>query len=76
MTIYTAVLIYSYILIATFLFPLNRPHPDECSGSDLDGDDYFVSWDHELIPPLQFNPMNYTPAPTVELDHDVTIEVL
>ncbi|KAL6185715.1 hypothetical protein ACLB2K_041842 [Fragaria x ananassa] len=51
-----------------------RPHPDECSGSDLDGDDYFVSWDHELIPPLQFNPMNYTPAPTVELDHDVTIE--
>ncbi|KAL6191260.1 hypothetical protein ACLB2K_037651 [Fragaria x ananassa] len=32
------------------------------------------SWDHELIPPLQFNPMSYTPAPTVELDHDVTIE--
>ncbi|XP_004297427.1 PREDICTED: probable RNA-dependent RNA polymerase 1 [Fragaria vesca subsp. vesca] len=51
-----------------------RPHPNECSGSDLDGDDYFVSWDHELIPPRQTNPMNYTPAPTVELDHDVTIE--
>ncbi|XP_050376197.1 probable RNA-dependent RNA polymerase 1 [Argentina anserina] len=51
-----------------------RPHPNECSGSDLDGDDYTVCWDHELIPPRQTNPMNYTPAPTVELDHYPTIE--
>ncbi|XP_031378787.1 RNA-dependent RNA polymerase 1-like [Punica granatum] len=51
-----------------------RPHPNECSGSDLDGDFYFVSWDSKLIPPVQDQPMDYTAAPTVELDHDVRIE--
>ncbi|KAK9106550.1 hypothetical protein Syun_022561 [Stephania yunnanensis] len=51
-----------------------RPHPNECSGSDLDGDVYFVSWDPELIPPRQIEPMDYTPAPTVVMDHDVKIE--
>ncbi|CAI0458859.1 unnamed protein product [Linum tenue] len=52
----------------------DRPHPNECSGSDLDGDIYFVCWDSELIPPKQIPPMDYTPQPTVQLDHDVTIE--
>ncbi|KAJ7954353.1 RNA-dependent RNA polymerase [Quillaja saponaria] len=52
----------------------SRPHPNECSGSDLDGDIYFVCWDHELIPPRQIQPMDYTPAPSMLLDHDVTIE--
>ncbi|KAG8059507.1 hypothetical protein GUJ93_ZPchr0002g26649 [Zizania palustris] len=52
-----------------------RPHPNECSGSDLDGDIYFVSWDPSLIPPRMVEPMDYTPAPTEKLDHDVTIEV-
>ncbi|PON39267.1 RNA-dependent RNA polymerase-type [Trema orientale] len=51
-----------------------RPHPNECSGSDLDGDIYFVCWDRELIPPSQIEPMDYTPAPSTQLDHDVTIE--
>lgn len=51
-----------------------RPHPNECSGSDLDGDIYFVCWDRDLIPPQQINPMDYTPAPTKVLDHDVMIE--
>lgn len=51
-----------------------RPHPNECSGSDLDGDIYFVSWDPDLIPPRVFEPMDYTPARTMVLDHEVTIE--
>ncbi|KAK3007262.1 hypothetical protein RJ639_015663 [Escallonia herrerae] len=52
----------------------NRPHPNECSGSDLDGDIYFVCWDHDLIPPMRIRPMDYAPAPSMQLDHDVTIE--
>ncbi|OAY29319.1 RNA-dependent RNA polymerase 1 [Manihot esculenta] len=51
-----------------------RPHPNECSGSDLDGDIYFVCWDPNLIPSRLIPPMDYTPEPTVQLDHDVTIE--
>ncbi|XP_057777391.1 probable RNA-dependent RNA polymerase 1 [Salvia miltiorrhiza] len=51
-----------------------RPHPNECSGSDLDGDIYFVCWDPELIPPNQEPPMTYNPAPNTLLDHNVTIE--
>nr|XP_043614737.1 probable RNA-dependent RNA polymerase 1 [Erigeron canadensis]XP_043614738.1 probable RNA-dependent RNA polymerase 1 [Erigeron canadensis] len=51
-----------------------RPHPNECSGSDLDGDDYFVCWDPDLIPPKQIKPMDYAAAPSIQLDHDVTIK--
>lgn len=52
----------------------SRPHPNECSGSDLDGDIYFVCWDPDLIPPQQVEPMDYTPVPSKLLDHDVTME--
>ncbi|KAF3432098.1 hypothetical protein FNV43_RR26837 [Rhamnella rubrinervis] len=51
-----------------------RPHTNECSGSDLDGDLYFVCWDSDLIPSQQMNPMDYTPAPIKELDHEVTMK--
>ncbi|GJM86772.1 hypothetical protein PR202_ga02662 [Eleusine coracana subsp. coracana] len=52
----------------------HMPHPNECSGSDLDGDIYFVCWDQSLIPSRMVEPMDYSPAPTETLDHDVTIE--
>ncbi|XP_057445084.1 probable RNA-dependent RNA polymerase 1 [Lotus japonicus] len=53
-----------------------RPHPNECSGSDLDGDIYFVCWDPGLIPPHQENPMDHEPSQVmnVNLDHDVTLQ--
>ena len=36
-----------------------RPHPNECSGSDLDGDDYYVLYDSDLIPKETVKPMDY-----------------
>nr|KYP43410.1 putative RNA-dependent RNA polymerase SHL2 [Cajanus cajan] len=41
----------------------DRPHTNEASGSDLDGDLYFVTWDENLIPPSKRSwiPMEYAP---------------
>ncbi|KAG2377165.1 hypothetical protein LR48_Vigan06g155700 [Vigna angularis] len=65
-----------YHMVDCVVFPQKgrRPHPNECSGSDLDGDIYFVCWDPELIPSRQIPPMDYTPSPTTELHRCVTIE--
>ena len=43
-----------------------RPHTNECSGSDLDGDLYFVSWEPRLIPPSTQDPMTYDSIPPLE----------
>ncbi|KAJ9167744.1 hypothetical protein P3X46_019346 [Hevea brasiliensis] len=42
----------------------DRPHTNEASGSDLDGDLYFVTWDENLIPPSKksWTPMQYDAA--------------
>ena len=50
-----------------------RPHPDEMSGSDLDGDMYFVCWEITLIPPTDNEiPMDYTKGERQSLNHDIT----
>ncbi|KAM7273819.1 hypothetical protein ACFE04_028483 [Oxalis oulophora] len=52
----------------------HRPHPNECSGGDLDGDLYFISWQDNLIPSDIEPPMDYTPRPPRIMEHDVTLE--
>lgn len=63
-------------LIDCLIFPQKgeRPHPNECSGGDLDGDLYFISWDEKLIPPKTVAPMDYTACRPRIMDHDVTLE--
>ncbi|KAJ5918249.1 hypothetical protein N7454_010624 [Penicillium verhagenii] len=46
-----------------------------CSGGDLDGDDYLVFWDQELIPKNWFMPpMSYPSNKAPDLHHDVTVD--
>ncbi|XP_057865093.2 RNA-dependent RNA polymerase 6 [Cryptomeria japonica] len=65
-------------LVDCLIFPQkgHRPHPNEASGSDLDGDIYFVSWDSRLMPPSgeSFDPMDYTPAQEVASKEPVKTE--
>ncbi|KAI1819950.1 RNA dependent RNA polymerase-domain-containing protein [Xylaria intraflava] len=50
----------------------DRDIPSMCSGGDLDGDDFFVIWDRNLIPPEQNHPpMIHKPEKPVELERDV-----
>lgn len=63
-------------LVDCLVFPQKgeRPHPNECSGGDLDGDEFFISWDKDLIPCQTEAPMDYTGRRPRITDHDVTLE--
>jgi len=37
-----------------------RPEANKMSGSDLDGDQYAVTWDMSLVPPSNLTPMDYS----------------
>ncbi|XP_032240569.2 probable RNA-dependent RNA polymerase 1 isoform X2 [Nematostella vectensis] len=52
---------YAY-LNDCIVFPTkgSRPHADESSGGDLDGDEFFVSWDQDLIPCWRLPPFDYS----------------
>lgn len=62
--------------MCTMITVFHRPHPNECSGGDLDGDLYFISWDDSLIPGRTVTPMDYTGRRPRLMDHDVTLEVI
>ncbi|CAK3782175.1 RNA-dependent RNA polymerase 1 [Lecanosticta acicola] len=53
----------------------DRDLANMCSGGDLDGDDYLVMWDKDLMP-REWNhaPMDYTAPPPVESHGPVTVE--
>ncbi|KAL6845771.1 hypothetical protein ACP4OV_024346 [Aristida adscensionis] len=51
-----------------------RPHPNECSGGDLDGDLFFITWDEKLIPEKVDAPMDYTATRPRIMDHVVTLQ--
>ena len=51
-------------LIDCIVFPTTgkQPHPNEIAGSDLDGDQYFVCWDENLIVQSTCEPYDYLPS--------------
>jgi len=62
-------------MVDVVVFPIKgqRPHPNEMSGSDLDGDMYFVCWEESLIPPDDNKePMDYTPKPKELLNREIS----
>ena len=42
----------------------DRPHPAEIAGSDLDGDQFFVSWQNDLVPERLHPPYSYPSSET------------
>ena len=51
-------------LVDCIVFPTTgkQPHPNEIAGSDLDGDQYFVCWDKDLVIPTTYEPYDYLPS--------------
>lgn len=60
-------------MIDCIVFPQKgtRPHPDEMSGSDLDGDMYFVCWDQNLCKFQNQKPMDFPKAEKKQLSRKV-----
>lgn len=63
-------------LVDCVVFPSrgHRPHPDEMSGSDLDGDKYFVTWYDKLMPTRENeDPMDFTAPSKIVLERPVEV---
>lgn len=62
-------------MVDCIVFPQrgSRPHPNEMSGSDLDGDEYFVCWDERLHSIKNQIPMDFPKAKKKRLESDITV---
>lgn len=69
--------LHHYVNVIVFPQKGERPHTYEASGSDLDGDTYFVTWDKSLIPPIRnYEPLDYrAPAPRISAEPVVVSDV-
>jgi len=62
-------------LVNVIVFPVRgkRPLPNMLAGGDLDGDDYTLIWDRQLLPTDQAEPADYT-TPTPVKVNKVTLD--
>jgi RNA-dependent RNA polymerase len=52
----------------------DRDLANMCSGGDLDGDDYMVLWDVDLVPEqINVPPMDFTPEKPIEKEEPITV---
>ncbi|XP_027197271.2 uncharacterized protein LOC113791671 [Dermatophagoides pteronyssinus] len=52
-----------------------RPHTDEMGGSDLDGDEFAITWFPDLLfPGDNYKPLDFTPESAEELPTDLSID--
>ncbi len=66
-----------HYMIDVVVFPQtgDRDIPSMCSGGDLDGDDYLIMWDKELLPrDWNEEPMDYKAPEPMQVEGEVTTE--